>query len=212
MRILIGMGLIIVGGVSCALTGFLPLLAVMLVGVFLFASIPSEAILQSYQLANSKEVLLRKRHYMIFIPFMIISWVFTLGKATLLIPIKQEYFKGVFNAGGEMDMVKITREEYKTILCEQRKIYTTQLLNREFMESSYSAETIGLKKKKVRLILAIIFAVLMLTTVTVPGGIIIALIYEAVFVPMIILWIPEYKDAKIIQQAYDRAIASNSQP
>jgi len=201
--------LIIVGGVLGAVTGFIPFIILMLVGVFLFASVPSEDILYNYVLANTGEALLRKRSYIIFIPLMLISLVLTLGKATLLIPVKEEYFKGVLNAEGKLDMVRITRKEYKAILCEQRRIYSTQALSREFMESSYSTESIGLKRKKRRLTLASIFAILMLTMLTVPGGIYLTLIYEALFLPMILLWIPEYKDARIIQQAYDRAMSSD---
>jgi len=57
--------------------------------------------------------------------------------------------------------------------------------------------------------LAGIMAALMLLMLVEPEALFLTLIYEAVFIPMIILWIPEYKDAKILQQAYDKATSTN---
>ena len=49
------------------------------------------------------------------------------------------------------------------------------------------------------------------TTIVVPGGFVVTLIYEAIFIPMIVLWIPEYKDAKILHEAYIRAVGEVAQ-
>lgn len=211
MQYVIGFVLIIVGGVSTALTGFAPLALIMLLGVVMFASVFTNASFVDYIIAGSREALVRKRYYIVFFPFVIISKFVTLGKGTLIIPWKQEYFRASRqNENGEMTYTPLTRKEYLALRDEQRKIYSTQTLSREFMQTSYSPEGIGLAQKKKRLVLASVFAGLMLTTVTVPGGFAIALIYEAIFVPMILLWLPAYKDAKILQQAYDRAMGSGS--
>ena len=76
------------------------------------------------------------------------------------------------------------------------------------MNESYSLELIGFKRKKIRLIVVSILALIMLLMIAEPGGIYLTLIYEAIFIPIIVLWIPEYKDAKILQQAYDKAVNS----
>ena len=208
MRFLIGFGLTILGGVLTAVTGFVPFIIILFIGVFLFASLPSEAIFYDYRIANSEESLLRKRYYFDFLPFTIISSVLTFGKTTLKIVWKEEYFRTTINIENKEDFTKISRKEYVALRNEQRVIYSTQVLNKEFMESSYTEETIGFKRKKTRLIIVSILAAIMLTMITVPGGIFLTLIYEAVFIPMIVLWIPEYKDAKILQQAYDNAVNS----
>lgn len=208
MRYIIGFCLIILGGVLTAVTGIVPFSIIVFVGVFLFASFPSEAIFYDYRIANSDEVLLRKRYYFDFLPLTIVSYVLTLGKTTLKIVWKEEYFKAPINLEKKEDLTKLLRKEYIALRNEQRIIYSTQVFSKEFMESSYTEAHIGLKRKKMRLIAASVLAGLMLTTLTEPGAIYLTLIYEAVFIPMIILWIPEYKDAKILQQAYDKAVNS----
>lgn len=210
MRYLFGLGLTILGGVLTAVTGLVPFIIILFVGVFLFASLPSEAIFYDYRIANSEEVLLRKRYYMDFLPFTIVSSILTLGKAPLKIVWKEEYFKAPINIENKEDLTKLSRKEYITLRNEQRIIYSTQVLSKEFMESSYTEADIGFKRKKVRLIVISVLAGIMLTMIAEPGGIYLTLIYEAVFLPMIILWIPEYKDAKILYQAYNKASNENT--
>ena len=209
MRFLIGIGLIIIGGVSTALTGFVPLALIMFLGVFLFASVPSVDTFVDYVIANKSEALVRKRHYIIFIPFLIISKVVTFGKGTLIIPWKQEYFRASRpDKDGETTYSPLTRKGYIALRNKQREIYSTRTLSRAFMQSAYTPEGIALARKKKRLVLACVFAGLMLVTIP-AGGLVVALLSEAVFVPMILLWIPDYRDAKILQQAYDRAMTSH---
>ncbi len=208
-RNLIGFGLVIVGGVSAALTGFIPFIVLMLVGVYMFASFPESQVLYSYVIADTTDILIRERHYYNFIPFFIVSKVLTLGKSHLLIPYKQEHFIARIDTEGNVTKNKITRKAYKSIREYQRKVYSACQLSREFMERSYTPENIGLKRKKARLIAASILAAVSVLFVLNPaGGIYLSAIYTPVFLPMAILWIPEYKDAKIIQQAYDRAMGS----
>lgn len=210
MRYLIGFGLVILGGVLTAITGITPFAILMFVGVFLFASLPSEAVFYDYRIANGEEYLLRKRYYINFLPFTIISFVLTLGKTTLKIVWKEEYFRAPLNIENKEELTKISRKEYITLRNEQRIIYSTQELSKEFMESSYTEEYIGFKRKKIRLIVVSVLAALMLVMIAEPGGIYLTLVYEAVFIPMIVLWIPEYKDAKILQRAYNRAVTSTN--
>ena len=200
----------LLGGVLSAVTGFFPFFIIFFVGIALFASFNTESMLTNYVLANTSQALIRKRYYYVFIPFYIVSIVLTFNKAPLLILWKEEYFKGFADADGQMQTLKITKGEYLALRNEQRHIYSTQLLDRQFMQDAYSVKSIGYKKKKRRLVVISIFAALMLTMVTVPGGIALAAIYEAVFIPVIILWFPDYKDAKILQQAYDRAMGQNN--
>jgi len=208
LKYIIGFCMILLGGVLLAVTGFMPFLIILFIGVFLFASFPSEAILYNYVLANSNQVLLRKRCYIIFLPFYIVSYILTFGKAILQIVWKEEYFIATIHSEGNIEQRQISRKEYIAIRNQQRKIYSTQQLSKAFITSSYSVEEIGFKRKKTRLLLASIFACLMLLMLVEPGGIYLTLIYEAVFIPMILLWIPEYQDAKILQQAYDRAVTA----
>lgn len=205
MRYLIGIGLTVFGGVLTAVTGITPFIIILFIGVFLFSSIPEDAMFCDYIIANSNEALLRKRYYVNFFPFTIVSLILTVGKATLKIVWKEEYFKSTLSSEENIENIKITRKEYIALRNEQRIIYSTQSLSKEFMESSYTVENIGFKRKKTRVIVASILAGIMLTMVATPGGIYLTLIYEAVFLPMIVLWIPEYKDAKILQEAYNRA-------
>jgi hypothetical protein len=208
MRFLIGFGLTILGGVLTGVTGITLFAIIMFVGVFLFASIPSDAMFYDYRIANSDEIIIRKRYYFNFIPFTIVSYILTLGKTTLKILRKEEYFRASVKSNEEVAPTRITRKEYLTIRNEQRKIYSTQILSKEFMNESYSLELIGFKRKKIRLIVVSILALIMLLMIAEPGGIYLTLIYEAIFIPIIVLWIPEYKDAKILQQAYDKAVNS----
>lgn len=211
MRYLIGVGLTILGGVLTAVTGIMPFCILLFVGVFLFASFPSEALFFDYVIVNTQVALARKRYYMIFLPFYIISLILTLGKSVLKILWKQEYFKVTINEQGESVMTPLTRQEYVALRNEQREIYSTQTLSKEFMTSTYSVEDIGLKPKKNRLIAASVFTALSLLMLTQPGGVFLSLIYVAVFLPMVLLWIPSYRDAKILQQAYDRATQTTSE-
>ncbi|MBQ4561205.1 MAG: hypothetical protein IJA55_02595 [Clostridia bacterium] len=208
-RYLVGFILIIIGGVLGALTGLIPFILLMLIGVFLFASLPHSQTFCDYVIAESSDVLVRDRGYLIFLPFYIVSKILTLGKSMLLIPCKQEYFVAHLNEDRSVTRTKITRKEYKVRLEEQRRIYSTQKLSKEFMKRSYTVDGIGLKHKKTRLILASIFAAISILFIFDPvGGIYLSAIYTPIFLPMVILWIPEYKDAKIIQQAYDRSGAA----
>ncbi len=207
---LIGFGITILGGVLTAVTEFMPFAILIFIGVFLFASLPEEVWFADYVIANSNEALVRKRHYMAFLPFTIISQILTLGKAILLIPCKEEYFRSVIDAEGNLQHNPIPRAEYLALRNQQRLIYSTQLLSKDFMTKSYSLEDIGLKRKKRRLIIVCVLAALMLTSLVEPSEIYIALIYEALFIPMILLWIPEYKDAKILHQAYERSVINNA--
>lgn len=208
---LIGLGLTILGGGLIALTNFLPLCVIPLIGVFLFASFPDEAVFVDYVIANnSNKALARKRYYLDFLPFTIVSQILTLGRAPLKIVWKEDYFTVQNDAPEESKVKKITRKEYIGLRNEQREIYSSQPLSLEFMKNSYSMEDIGFKRKKRRLIIVSIFAGLMLTGLTDPTGFPIVLVYEALFIPMILLWIPEYKDAKILQEAYNRALNTPS--
>ena len=204
MSILIGFGLTILGGVLSAVTGITPFIIITFVGIFLFASFHSEDIFFDYRIVNTEEFLLRKRHYINFLPFTIVSSILTLKKAPLKIVWKEEYFKVSINA--EKDLTKLSRKEYITLRNEQRNIYSTQVLGKEFMKSSYTEADIGFKRKKARLIAASVFAGIMLTMIVEPGGIYLTLIYESIFLPMIILWIPDYIDAKILHKAYNKAL------
>lgn len=211
MKYLIGVGLMIVGGVSTAVTGFMPLAAIVLVGVFLFASFPAEDTFADYILANSDEALVRKRHYQLFLPFWIVSYILTLGRGVLLIPWKEEYFRAKMGGEEEVALTKISRKEYMTLRKEQREIYKTQTLSKKFMQENYSPKGIALKHKKNRLVWASVLAGLMLLMVVGEpnaAGVALTAVYEAVFLPMALLWIAPYKDAKILQDAYDRAMAT----
>jgi hypothetical protein len=79
-------------------------------------------------------------------------------------------------------------------------------MDKDFIARNYSTAGIGLKQKKTRLILASVFAAAFMALLTMPDALPVVVIYEAVFLPMVFLWIPPYKDAKILQTAYDRAM------
>lgn len=206
MRFLIGVILIIVGGVLTAVTGFVPFSILVFVGVFLFASFPTQNVFPEYVIANTDRVLMRKRHYVVFLPFYLISVILTFGKSVLLIPYKEEYFIAAVKDGNEANLTPVSRKEYKELLNFQRTVYSSQVLSKAFMEKAYTLENINLRQKKKRLVLASLFAVLMLTMAFIPGGIALVLVYEAVFLPMVLLWIPTYKDVKILHEAYLRAV------
>ena len=207
---IIGFCMIVVFGPITAVTGFMPLFAFVFIGVFLFASFGSSAMLNDYVIANTEIALVRKRYYINFIPFIIVSAILTLFHSALIIPWKEEYFKATLSENKNLNLEKISRKEYVRILKEQRQIYSKQELSREFMEKTYTVESIGLKKKKIRLILASVFTALTFFCLIDPTALPIVLIYAAVFVPMVILWIPDYIDAKILQNAYDKAMCSNN--
>ena len=211
LRYLIGFVLSALGIVLTVVTEIIPFIIITFIGAFLFASLPDDASFCDYVIANSDTALVRKRYYMVFLPFALASTVLTLGKATLKIMWKEEYFKVTFISDENVELTKISRKEYIRLRNEQRNIYTTQILSKEFMENAYTVENIGFKRKKIRLIVVCIISAIILTMLVDPVGIYLALIYEAVFIPIIILWIPEYKDAKIIQQAYDKAVKNGTQ-
>ena len=210
MSNLIGFALTAIGGILFATTEFIPFVIIMLIGVFLFASLPAEDIFCDYIIANSNAALLRKRYYKVFLPFAIMSYILTLGRAILKLLWKEEYYTAAIEDGSVTELTNITRKQYIAIRNYQRQIYTTQTLSKEFMSNTYSVQSIGLKRKKSRLIITSILAVLMFLMLVEPDGYYLTIIYNAIFIPMIILWIPEYKDAKILQQAYDRAMSSDS--
>lgn len=222
---LIGFGIM---ALSLILLNFFPNVLVyvlLVIGLLLFVSVTDEETFGDYVIVNSDKALVRKRYYFGLIPLMLISKILTLGKGTLMIPYKEEYF--VVDTGSyvegipviETDAAKqqvglkqVSRSEYKALLKEQRQIYSNSILSKEFMESAYSIQSIGLKPKKKRLTIATVFAIITAVLVLVPDPMVWAMIaiYEAVFVPMVLLWIAPYKDAKILQAAYDRAMQNGN--
>lgn len=209
---IIGFLLILVFGPLSAVTGFPLFFVGVFVGVVMFATFSTATIDTGFVIANTNTVLVRKRRQLLFIPFVIVSFVCTLGKGILSIPYKEEYFLGKINDDKNADFQPIPRSEYKRILAEQRQIYSKYVLDPQFVKNAYTLESLGLQKKKIRLILASVFAGLSLFCVIVPGGFAVALIYCIVFVPMIILWIPDYKDAKIMHDAYIRSVGNPDYP
>jgi|GEM_PF-3741572 len=207
MQYIIGFILILAGGILTAVTEFFPFAIILFVGVFLFASVGSKAVFYDYVLSDTNIVLFRRRYYINFLPLTIVSLLLTLGKAPLLILRKEEYFKTALVENAQP--VKLTRREYVALRNAQRDIYSTRLLPREFMERYYTENAIGFKRKKTRLIAVSVLAAVMLLLLVEPEALPLVLLYEAVFVPMIFLWIPEYKDAKILQQAYDRSLGNH---
>lgn len=212
MHHLIGFGMIILGGILTGVTGFPVFSVIILIGVLLFASFLEEDLFLDYVIANSNVALIRKRYYIASLPLTLVSYIVTLRKGQLKIIWKEEYYKATMTSDNNVEPLRISRKEYITLRNEQRIVYSTQPISKEFMEKTYSVEDIGFKRKKTRLILACVFAGLMLLGITDPGDFYISLIYEAIFLPMVILWIPDYKDAKILQQAYDRAVGAAVQP
>lgn len=212
MRNIFGLVLIAVSGPLLAVTGFMPLIAPLVIGVFLFSSFTTEDMFVDYILPDGKQAILRKRKYITcIVPFVIVSYILTLGKGVLQFIYKEEYYRAVMDSQGNPELIKITRKEYVVIRKEQREIYSTQQFSKEFMTTQYSVEGIGFKRKKRRLIAVIVIVLLILMTLVDPAGWAITVSYGVIFVPMVILWIPDYKDAKILQEAYDRAVGTDSE-
>lgn len=210
MRNLIGFGIVAVALVTSQFLDFRISLALVGIGVVLFASMSSEGEFCDYIMSNGVEALVRKRYYINFLPFTVLAYIVTLGTKDFKIVWKEEYYK--INLESKKDgAVKLSRNEYKKLRNEQRAFYSTQTLSKEFMESAYSVKGIGYKRKKTRLIVVIILALVTLMMLLAPDmfTIIMVLIYEAIFIPMIILWAPEYKDAKILHNAYERAVGTS---
>lgn len=205
---LFGFVLMMIGMILYMFTGFMPCSIILGIGMILFVSFFTEDVFCDYVIVDTSEVLIRKRHYVNFLAFTIISLICTLGRKKFLIVWKQEYFKVKPREEGEEKIVKLSRKEYIALRNEQRKIYSTQTLSKEFMKSSYSLKEIGYKRKKARLIVVIILALITLSMLLMPDmvTIIMTLCYEIIFVPMIILWVPEYIDARILNNAYKRAL------
>lgn len=205
---LIGFIMMIVGMFVFVFTESLLCMILILPGVFLFASFLDEDIFVDYVMVDSNDFLIRKRKYILFFPFIIISKLLTLGKAELKLVCKEEYFKTIKSDTEEKETIRISRKEYITLRNEQRQLYATQPFSKEFMQANYSVEGIGFKRKKRRLIIVSALAILGLTMFAGvdPASISLDLMYEALFITMIILWTPEYKDAKILQEAYERAL------
>ena len=202
---LIGFGLMILGMLLYGNTQIPLFTVLMFVGVFLFASLPEEAMFLDYIMEDGNKALLRKRRYIVFLPFMFVSKFLTLGRGVLKIVWKEEYFIGELAAENQVTKKQISRAEYIALRNQQRVLYSTGCVSAEFIEKNYTEEMIGFKRKKRRLIAASVLAGVMLLMLVEPGGFYLTLIYEAVFLPMVLLWIPEYKDAKILQEAYNRA-------
>ncbi|MBO5798031.1 MAG: hypothetical protein J6R77_06785 [Clostridia bacterium] len=204
MRYILGLILLVAGGVLLAVTGLYPLMAVFLAGLVLLLAAPTEGVFVDYILAEEDGALMRRRHYWRFIPFSLVLQLLTFGRVDLLLPWKDEYFKAV-PGEEEIQLHPLSRQEYMALRQQQRQFYATATLTREFMEERYTLAAIGFGKKKARLIAAWVVAVLGLTTLTVPGGWLAALAYEAFCIPMICWWTPPYTDAKILHGAFLRA-------
>lgn len=207
---IIGFIMMVVAFLLAVLTGFIWLSPMAIAGALLFASWRDEDVFVDYVLLNGKQALMRKRSYFNTMPFAIISMVLTLGKGTLQIPYREQYhIVTLKDKPADNVITPLTRAQYMTLRDEQRRIYTTQTMSRAFMDNAYGgAADIGYdyKHKKNRLIAAAVLAGIVLTGLTDPAGWPVMLIYEAVFLPMVLLWIPPYKDAKILQEAYNRSV------
>lgn len=212
MRNIIGLVLIVVSGVLIIVTGFAALSPLVLIGVLLFGSVTGEEMFVDYILPDGKQAIARKRkHVICIVPFAIMAYILTLGRSFMPIIYKEEYYRSVMDSQGNIELIKITRKEYVAMRKQQREFYSANLLSKEFMTTQYSVEEIGFKKKKRRLIAVSLISLLVLMMPFVdPIGLGMAVAYEAIFVPMIILWFPDYKDAKILQEAYDRAVGTDS--
>ena len=219
---LIGFGIVCI---SFILLNFFPNVVTYVllgIGLLLFVSITDENVFVDYIIANSDRALVRVRHYIGFLPIVLVSKFLTLGKGNLLFPYKEEYFVVDTTSSGEkiplVDEIdtmtmkvhnqKVSRSEYKALLKEQRKIYSNNILPKEFMDRAYSVGSINFKHKKRRLIAAIVLASITAVLLFDPDPMVWAIvaIYEVVFIPMALLWIAPYRDAKILQAAYDRVM------
>ena len=211
MRFIIGFFLIILGGVLVSTTEIALFFVPLFVGIFLFASITTEDSFCDYITIDGANVLFRRRHYILFLPAHIVYQILTLGKGALLIPWKEEYFKADLVDSKAENAKPIDRKTYHALRMEQRQLYATQTPSWEFMDATYDHRNIGFKRKRNRLIAVSVLAGLMLVNVTEPDIWPAVLAFDACFLPAILLWIPEYKDAKALQQAYDRAISAAPQ-
>lgn len=204
MRYIIGFCLIAVGGPLTALFGplFAPLMGA---GLILFLTFPSLENFADYVIPDTGEVLFRRRHYWHFIPFTIVSYVLTLGKASLVIPWKERYFKVTLSEQGEKVWTPVSRREYKALRNQMRLLYSGQTLSKQFILDTYSPETIAYRRKKARLIAASILAGICVAMLLFPMGFLVTLLYGPIFIPMALLWIPDFRDARILQTAYNQA-------
>ena len=196
-------------------------------GLTLLASMPSFDTFFDYVIADKNEVLVRKRQYVNSFPLTFVSSILTLFKTSLKIPVFEERYiiKGAdiekvesatiaFLKEGEeavatvegTELVKISFKEYFRLWREQTKICKSGQVSKEIINKFYGDQSKGVKIVKRRLLLAIVFTLLSLSMmIGDPGAIYLTLIYTAVFLPMVILWIPDLIKAKAKQKAYEKA-------
>lgn len=206
---LIGLGLMILCIGLSAIPGLANIFMFpAIIGAFMFASFPDSAAIPSYVMIDSGEVLLRKRYYFIFFPFQIVIHLITLGKGNLKIPYKQEYFIASANNADSQagyNFTKIPRKEYVRLRNQQRQLYSTRTLSKDFWDSNYSDLSGKYKKQRRKLVISWVLTLLVLMTLpTAAEMFFLMLAYEVIFVFMVALWTPDYKDAKILYKAYQR--------
>ncbi len=231
---LIGFILMMVGIGLMTVTSSMEISGVFLfVGILLFASFKVEAAFFDYVIANKKETMVRKRIYINFLPFQFVSMILTLGKAPLKIPVFEKYYvikaldpktlaigtKAFITDDDEAvsglegcEIVKISLKEYRSLWKEQTKIYKSGQLSKEFINEFCGENSDDVKSAKRKLILAIIFTLVSLRMIT-PGDMFsvgLSMLYVVIFLPMVILWIPDLIKEKAKQKAYEEANKSIS--
>lgn len=206
---LIGLGITVLCLILSSVPGLANILSIPLfIGVFMFGSIPDSAVFSSYVMIDSGEVLLRKRYYFVFLPFQIVIHLITLGKGNLKIPYRQEHFIASANGANpqaDFNFTKISRKEYVRLRNQQRQLYSTRTVTKEYLDSNYSDLPGKYKKQRRKLIISWVLTLLVLMTLpTAAEMFFLMLAYEVIFVFMVALWTPDYKDAKILYKAYQR--------
>lgn len=110
MRHLIGFLLIPFCGILYGVTEIPLFIPIMLIGVFLFASIVETDVFFDYALTTEDAAIIRKRHYAVFIPFYMVLEVLTFGLVYVKFPYRDEYFKATnLSDADNIKRTKITR-------------------------------------------------------------------------------------------------------
>lgn len=208
---IIGLVILIIGVIFFVITEYPAFSIMIFIGTILLASFSDREVFCDYIPVNDDALIAHKRHYKIFLPLQVIFSIFLpFRDIKLRMFRKEEYFKITNLSRDDRVATKTKRKEYKAIRKEQREFYSTQTLSKEFMSRSYTLKEIGFKRKRIRLIIAIVLAISAFAMIFEPEGIGLAAIYGAIFLPMIFFWIPEYRDAKILHNAYLRAMKNDS--
>ena len=173
--ILLGILLIVANSIYIIFARNALLLIPIALGFVIFHAVPKKKLFCDYIYTNGEGALVRKVSYTPVFLITAPTYLLTFGQKPLFIPWRQEYYVAPINITKDKifdcylkkadvssitnDFLKISRKEYNTLRKQQQEIYSTQTLDKEFIQENYAVSKRDFFFKLIRTIASIVLSI-----------------------------------------------------